>query len=281
MSRLLLAAVSLFAVNSLAAPLKVETYNAGPGGFLVTSTLITGEKDAVLVDAQFTLADAHRVAAMVLESGKTLKTIVITHGHPDHFFGLEVLKAAFPRAKVLASRKVVAETKTNGPGSVAYWKPHYGAALCAAPTYPEVFEGKRLELEGQALELLEVNDGESPAATAVWIPSIKTLVAGDAVYDGVHAWLADGTTQARRDAWAKNLEAFKALGPEVVIGGHRAEHPTGTAAALDEQLTYLRDFSAAVKRSKTPEALAKAVSEQHPLALPVILDLASKASVQR
>lgn len=279
MHRLLLASL-VFASLAVAAPLKVEAINAGPGGFLVTSTLITGEKDAILVDAQFTLAEAHRVAAKVLESGKHLTTIVITHGHPDHFFGLEVFKAQFPDAKIIASPKVIAELKAHAPGSLAQWKPLYGGNLTSTPIIPTAFEGDSLELEGNTLKLISVEQGESEAATALFIPSIKTLIAGDAVYEGVHSWLADAPTQARRDAWLKNVAMLKALKPEVVIGGHRAPNAKSAPAVLDDEATYLRDFSAAAKTSKTPEELAKAVTAKHALELPVILDIASKASVK-
>lgn len=280
MKALLLALVALTSSLSLAAPLQVEALNAGPGGFLVTSTLISGEKEAVLVDAQLTLSDAHRVAAKVLESGKTLTTIVITHGHPDHFFGLEVLKAQFPNARIIASPKVVEEAKVDAPPSLAQWKPVFGANLTSAPILPTAFAEKFIELEGQRIEFIALEEGESHAATALWIPSVQTLIAGDAVYEGVHSWLADANTQPRRDAWAKNLATLKALQPKVVIGGHRAPSAKSGPEVIDAELAYLRDFNAAIAKNKTPESLAQAVKAKYPaLELPIIVDIASKASV--
>lgn len=263
-----------------AAPLQVEAINAGPNGFLVTSTLITGEKEAVLVDAQMTLSDAHRLAAKVLESGKALTTIFVSHAHPDHYFGLEVLKTAFPGAKIVAAPKVVEEAKATGAAKLAYWKPMIGANLASAVVIPTVFAEKSFELEGQKIELITIDNGESDAATAFWIPSTQTLIAGDAVYDGVHAWLADAATQARRDTWLKNLATLKALKPKTVIGGHRSPDAKSTVEAIDAEVTYVKDFSAAVAKSKTPEELTVAVTAKHgALALPVILDIAAKASV--
>ena len=78
---------------------------ASPGGFLVDSTLVAGDKEAILIDGQFTLADAHRLVAMILESKKTLTTVYVTHSHPDHYFGLDVIKQAFPKAKLVARRR--------------------------------------------------------------------------------------------------------------------------------------------------------------------------------
>ncbi|MEV5955829.1 MBL fold metallo-hydrolase, partial [Streptomyces sp. NPDC051987] len=61
-----------------------------------TATLVTGESEALLVDAAFTRADGHRLAAEVLDSGKTLTTVFVSHGDPDFYFGAEVIADAFP-----------------------------------------------------------------------------------------------------------------------------------------------------------------------------------------
>src|SRR5690606_36377879 len=95
--------------HAAAAPLTATVHTAGEAGFSATSTLIAGEKDAILVDAQFTLSEAHRVAAMILESGKRLTHVFVTHAHPDHYFGAEVILRQFPGAKLVAPPEVVAE----------------------------------------------------------------------------------------------------------------------------------------------------------------------------
>ena len=255
-------------------------FTASPGAFLVTSTLVSGEKDAILFDAQFTLAEAHRLAAMVLESKKNLKTIFITHGHPDHLLGLEVLKAQFPKAEILTSPAALEEMKAAIPGKVAYWGPIYGANLTSAPVLPKAFAGDSLELEGEKLELITLQPGESEAATAVWIPSIKTLIAGDLAYSNVHVWLADANA-GRRDNWLASLAKVKALNPTTVIAGHEAPNAKRTPAVLDETAGYIKDFNAAVASSKTPEEVAKKITAKHgKRQLPVILDIASKSAVK-
>ncbi|MCX7172150.1 MAG: MBL fold metallo-hydrolase [Proteobacteria bacterium] len=70
-------------------PLTLKVFNSGKGGgggfdFSVNSAIVMGEKDAVLIDAQFTMSAAHRLVADILETGKRLTTIYITHWHPDH-----------------------------------------------------------------------------------------------------------------------------------------------------------------------------------------------------
>ena len=49
---------------------------------------------------------------MVKNSKRTLKVIFITHAHPDHFLGLDVLADAFPDAEITAVAEAI---KENGP----------------------------------------------------------------------------------------------------------------------------------------------------------------------
>jgi glyoxylase-like metal-dependent hydrolase (beta-lactamase superfamily II) len=77
--------------------------------------MISGEKDMLLIDPQFSLSEAHRLAAEILESKKNLAVIYVTHFHPDHLFGLAVLKQAFPQAKILALPATVNAAKTGWP----------------------------------------------------------------------------------------------------------------------------------------------------------------------
>lgn len=275
----LLPLLCLLTPAAFAAPLKVEVVTASPEGFLATSTLVSGEQDAVLIDAQFTLADAHRVVAKVLESKKTLKTIFITHAHPDHYFGLEVLKATFPGVEVLTTAAVQKEMKDIQAAKVAYWKPIYTTNLTSEPVLPKVTTADHLELEGERLELVAMAAGESEAATVVWIPSIRTAIVGDLAYNNVHVWLAEAD-DARRDAWLANLAKVKALGPLVVVAGHEVPDARRTAAVLDDTAAYIKDFEAALAAAKTTEDLEKKMLKKHPKRhLPVILSIAAKAAL--
>src|SRR5882757_6157778 len=115
------------------AKLTATVFTGSPAGFLADSTLVTGDKDAILIDAQFDLADAHRLVAMILESKKHLTTVYITHFHPDHYFGLAVIQQAFPKAKLVALPAAVAEIKKTWQDKVKQWGPMYGDLLTSQP----------------------------------------------------------------------------------------------------------------------------------------------------
>ena len=88
-------------------PLALKVFSAEESGFFVSSVLVTGKTEAVLFDAQFSRANALRVAALALDSGKKLTRIYISQGDPDYYFGIEAIKEQFPDVKVFASAETV------------------------------------------------------------------------------------------------------------------------------------------------------------------------------
>lgn len=272
-----LLAALLLAVPAVAAPLKVTPIVGSPQGFFVTSTLVTGEKEAIVVDGAFTLADAHRVAAAVLDSGKKLTTIFVTHGHPDHYFGAVVLKTTFPEAKLVARPDTIKEIEKSWKGKVAQWGPMYGANLTSAPVMPEPLQGDALTLEGESLSIRGGVQGDDAHNAYVWVPSAKAVIAGDTLYNGVHVWTAE-TKAPARTAWLATLEALEKLKPEVVIAGHKVPGAKDDLSAITFTRDYLKAFDAAVKGSKTAaEALDKVKGAYPTAALDVIAKIGTDA----
>src|ERR1041384_8528941 len=123
-TKFLLSAFALAGVAMAQAKLQLKVHH-GPGqtGYDVNSTIISGEKDMLVIDPQFSLSEAHRLAAEILESKKNLVTIYVTHPHPDHLFGLAVLHQAFPSARIVALPATVNAAKTGWPGRQMFWLP--------------------------------------------------------------------------------------------------------------------------------------------------------------
>jgi glyoxylase-like metal-dependent hydrolase (beta-lactamase superfamily II) len=63
----------------------------------ISSTLIYGKRDAVLVDTFITVEQSKELVNWVAASGKNLTTIYITHGHGDHCLGIGALLDRFGR----------------------------------------------------------------------------------------------------------------------------------------------------------------------------------------
>src|SRR3954467_2266098 len=97
-----------------------------------TSVLVTGETEALVVDAAFTRADGHRIVAEVLDSGKRLTTVLVSAGDPDFYFGAEVIADAFPDVVFLAPQDVIEHIEHSYDGKLRAWA-HLGPNL---PTRP-------------------------------------------------------------------------------------------------------------------------------------------------
>jgi glyoxylase-like metal-dependent hydrolase (beta-lactamase superfamily II) len=278
LTSLLALAIATAAAGTAAAETKLTTtvYTASPGGFLVNSTLIAGDKEAILIDAQFTLPDAHRLVAMIMESKKTLTTVYITHSHPDHYFGLNVIKQAFPKVKVVTLAPALAEIKKTWKAKVKQWGPMYGSLVATNPALPAVQKATTLTLEGQTIELHGPAQGDSADNTYVWIPSTKTVIAGDIVYAGVHPWTRETNSDGRK-AWIKTIDEISALGPTTVIAGHKDPKAKDDASALKATKDYLEAFDSAVASSKTAaEVQQKIKAKYKDLQLDVILQLGAE-----
>jgi glyoxylase-like metal-dependent hydrolase (beta-lactamase superfamily II) len=256
----------------------VQVYNADAGSFHVNATLITGKTDAVLLDTGFTRADALRIAAMVLDSKKTLKTIYISQADPDFYFGIDILKQLFPDAKVVATGPTLKKLQATLPTKQQVWGPRLGANAPKSVSLPEVLNGDTIALEDQVLQVRGLDDS-LPHRSYVWIPSIQTIAGGVNVFAGLHAWTADTQTAEERAGWGKKLDAMAALQPSRVIPGHAAAGEAQDASQIAYTQAYLRRFESELGKAENSGALIEAMKAAFPKAgLGVALDIGAKVN---
>lgn len=244
-------------------PLAVKVYNANVNSFHVNSTLICGQKDAIVIDAGFTRADGLRIAANVIDSGKALTTIYVSQADPDYYFGVEVLKEVFPEADVVTTPAVLSRLTAKLESKVAFWGPKMGANAPRHPVVPRALDGNTLTLEGQTIEIRDTQDllAHRPYA---WIPSIKTVVGNIGVFGHMHVWTADSQTTAERDAWIAQLDEMAALQPELVVPGHMKAGSRLDASAIAFTKAYLQSFEKNLREHKTSAALISAMKQAYP-----------------
>ncbi|MHB9783337.1 MBL fold metallo-hydrolase [Stenotrophomonas maltophilia] len=244
--------------------LHLQHFHPGPQAmFSVSSVLIEGRHDAILVDAQFAASDARRLVELIRASGKQLTTIYISHGDPDYYFGLATLQDAFPHARIVATAQTVAHIQQTHAGKRAYWGPKMGADAPARIIVPQVLEGDALLLEGQRLPLIGL-DGPTPDRSVLWVPSLRAIVGGIPVVAGEHVWMADTQTPKSHADWLQTLQRLQALKPQVVVPGHYAQGASLDASALRFTAGYIRAFDAEAAKAKDSQALVKAMQARYP-----------------
>ena len=244
--------------------LNVEVFNPGADAiFAVSSELLTGTSDAVLVDAQFSTADAAKLVEKIKASGKKLTTIYISHGDPDFYFGLETLHAAFPDAQILATPQTIAHIQASKDEKLKIWGPQLGANAPRQLLVPAPLQGNSLQLEGQELQVIGL-DGASPQRTALWVPSIRTVMGGVLVEAGSHVFMADTQTPQSHQDWLAALQQIKDLAPVRVIPGHYAEGAPQDLAAVEFTANYIRAFDEEAAKAKDSGALIAAMKQRYP-----------------
>jgi len=230
-----------------------------------SSTLISGERDAVLVDTFLTIGQSQTLLDWVAASGKNLTAIYVTHGHGDHFFGLASLLERFPRTRAVATPEVVkAMHEQLSPASIEnFWRRLFPGVIPDRLVVAEPLEGNDLELEGH--KLVAVNTGRTDTAhsTCLHVPSIGLIVGGDTVYNGIHPYLGETDTQSRLE-WISTLDKLEALKPKAVVAGHKVPENDDDPRIIAETRQYLRDFNRLNASTASARELYDAMLELYP-----------------
>jgi len=218
-----------------------------------TVTLIHGERDAVLVDTFLSARQSMELVDWVVESGKNLVTIYVTHGHGDHFFGLKLLLDRFPNTRAVATAPVVAAIqKQIRPDFIkSVWEPRFPGQLPSQLIAPEILDGDTFYLEAKPLNVVHLGHTDASHSTALHVPSIGLVISGDCVYNNTHLYLAECDEKARNE-WLQALDKIESLHPKAVVAGHGVLDPDSSPRHIEETRRYLRDFNACLAATSTP-----------------------------
>lgn len=243
--------------------LTLKVYNASENSFGVASVIVSGKTDAVLIDAQFTLADAEKVAQEIKNAGKKLTTIYVSHGDPDFYFGLEVFKKYFPEVTAYASPATVEHIKATAQKKLDVWGERLGKNISSNAILPQVWKDNKIDLEGQSLEIVGLD--EFPSKTFVWIPSIKAVVGGINVFGTTfNLWMADAQTVDARNKWIAVLDKTVSLNPEIVIPAHASSTSPFDISAVKHTKSYIQFYEEALKTHKTSAELIAVIKAKYP-----------------
>jgi len=266
----------------MASSLSIDVFNSGykpiPGGPgwddstpatwpASTSTLISGDRDGVLVDALLTTSEGQRLATWVRNTGKRPRAIFVTHGHGDHFFGAGPVLDAFPGAQLIAcDQQVVDEARgQTTPKAIASWNSRFAGQLSQSPAVPALAGSHEFDVEGHPLLFRTIGGADGALATIVHVPDMRAICCGDIAYNNIHMWLWKSTPETR-EAWLASLDAVAALKPSTIITGHKdpGAPDDNAARVLDQSRRYLQDFGQTVAASSTPREVINEMLSKYP-----------------
>lgn len=253
------------AASGTATPLQWKHFPAGDKGFFRAPVLLSGAKEAILIDGGFSLPDGRAVTEAIKASGKTLTTIYVSQSDPDYYFSLAPVKAAFPTAKVIAASDTLAAIRANVQKKIDTWAPQLkenGPQKLADIVFPEAFDGPSLTLEGNVIEIAKAQGLDN--RRYLWVPSLNAVFGGVLIFSGLHVWTADTPTPASRAAWVRNLEAIAARKPAVVVPGHLSLNGALDVSAVNYTREYLLAFEEEVAKAANSDALIAAMHKRYP-----------------
>src|ERR1700724_1966819 len=232
----------------------------------IFSTVISGERDAVLVDTPITVEQARALANWVVASAKKLTTIYATHGHGDHFFGTSIVLSRFPGARFVARPDVIKVMRQQtSPDSLAtFWNPRFPGQISSHPAIAEELSGNVINLEGHDLVSLPLGFTDTAGTTCLHVPSMGLIVAGDAAYNGVHLHLSESPDEQKRQEWIAALDKMESLKPRAVIAGHKRVGNDDSPGILGETRKYIRDFERLAMQTTTARDLYDQMLKLYP-----------------
>jgi glyoxylase-like metal-dependent hydrolase (beta-lactamase superfamily II) len=230
----------------------------------ITSTLIFGEYDAVLVDAMGTVAEAEALADWIALHNRNLETIYITHAHFDHFYGLSILLDRFPGARAIATPEAVnAMQMSFTPTVERLARRLFPGQVATKLVPPEPYEHDTFTLEDHELRIIKQGRTDSPDSTSLYVPSIGLVAAGDVVYNQCRMYVGDTTPESRKN-WIAALDRLAALNPTMVVAGHKKPGAPDSPSAIQDTKRYLQDFDRLQKTATSDQELFDQMTALYP-----------------
>lgn len=206
----------------------------------MTSTLIYGDTEAVLVDPPIAAYQAESLAQWIAGFDRPLTGIYITHGHGDHWYGTSTLLKHFPNAHPYATEGVVAEMHAGAPGGrpSELFAGIFAGKLPERLVFAEPLPAGGLTVDGHPLRVIEVGHSDTDHTTVVHVPAIGLVVAGDVIYNNVHQYVGE-SADGGLDAWLEAIDVVESLAPTTVIAGHKDATRADGPSIIAETREYL------------------------------------------
>jgi glyoxylase-like metal-dependent hydrolase (beta-lactamase superfamily II) len=241
----------------------------------VNAYLFFDNQSIILVDCLRNSEEAKTLAGVIKKHNKPLTHILITHGHPDHYLGMNVMKQEFPNARIVVTTP---EIKNDIIG-FSTWMESVGWLEKEPAMKPKtaqnengfdyennicVLNSKTLTLaEGAVLHLnSDYSPAESEHLTTIYSKELNAFFTSDFCYNGVHMWLA--VDKKNIEYWKKQLEQFKtdlANQKPKIYPGHGKE---SDISLFSEVKKYIEDFEETISKSGTRAEAMKTMIDLYP-----------------
>lgn len=249
----------MVAQQAVTASLSIQSLTSSEPGAWSNSYLISAGSEAILYDVFMLRNDAAQIVDAITKSGKTLKTVMISHAHPDHFMGLDVVAENFPRARIVSTRNVAADIQSDGPWMFSMLQGKLGTEGPKRLVIPEALTEPVLTVEDSRLDVVEFGECESKHMAAVYLPESKALLSADLVYNQAHLYLQE----RHLESWLARLDELEAFAQDRVTTIYPGHGKAAGLELIEQTRAYLHDFADAV-RTEDRKAAEERMLERYP-----------------
>jgi glyoxylase-like metal-dependent hydrolase (beta-lactamase superfamily II) len=230
----------------------------------ISSTLITGTRAAILVDPPWTHRHVEVIGDWIASFEHELTAIYITHWHGDHWFGTADLQKRFSHATVYATAATIDGIRRQHENREIMWDARFPGQVAQGEIDAAVVPAEGIDLEGHTLGAVEFGHTDTDDTTALWVPSIGLVVAGDAVYNHCHQYLNE-SGNGGLNRWLQALELIDDLQPRHVVAGHKDSSKPDDTGAIQRTRDYITTFAALLEQhTHTPEEFFDLMLERFP-----------------
>ena len=249
----------------------IHSYMSHEDGEFVRTQIIETPNSLVVIDVQFLRKYAQEVRRYIDSLNKPIERVIITHMHPDHWFGIE----SFADAPLYALPEVIAELNAIGDWWISIKKPEWGDHILEKKIVPThaLAEG-RTTIDGVDFVFTRISGGEATHTVVTELPQARTLLPQDLVYNQIYLFVGElhGPDRTIRcfDGWTEALRSLKDRDVDLVIPGHGAP---ADSAIFDELMAYLEDVRNILDNAADRHDFRQQVIARYPhYRLPLMLD---------
>ena len=206
------------------------------------AVILCSARNALLIDTQFQKTDARDLLEQVRATNRPLKSILLTHSHPDHVWGAAELLKAYPDAVVYAREPVAIEIDLEFRARQLRWTEMLTDEIPAALFDIEPLTGDAFDFDGHSIDIIDLKPAETIHATAFYLPDSKTYISGDQIYNRCHFYIGGGLN--RPELWIESInDVTERFDIQRLIPGHGAVGATEIIERAIEYLEYYADVA--------------------------------------
>lgn len=216
----------------------VHMLTSGEHSFLTNAYIVETKSALVVIDTMMINSDALLLRLHLDRINKPLIAVIITHGHPDHYNGTEIITEGFNEIPIISTKGVYHCIQNSVDSKEVKWKPIFGSDWPRNKVLPNRFvsDCETIYLDGLSYRFRDLGAAESSSDLFFTLGEQRSVVfVGDIVFNHTHGFMNDGNSRQWLIVLHKLLTELSDI--ETLFTGHGA--PGHAYQLVKKQIEYI------------------------------------------